>query len=375
MKTIGFVLPGLGISGGVHIVLRWSEILARHGHQVYLLVPDAERFVQVPFLSPEQVRFTVLSYEDGARIPFDLVFGTWWETLGVLPELDARAYAFFAQALESQFYLPNDFAQEAYEHLMGSGLPVVSIAHWLSEHFVRHFGVPAERVQTVLNPLDRSLWRPASPMVPRGDRLRFLVEGPSTDARKNIGATVRLLEDAGVEYIWVGAVVDRRLVGPRCVKVLERVPYERMPEVYASCDVLVKLSNAEGMFGPPLEMFATGGTALVWDVAGAEEYMAHLHNCVMAPLNSQPAVYDAIRMLERDPELVARLKRNALATAQAWPDWEQRVPDILAAVERIPQVDPREFFRRVTHYLRLRVIEREGGRKALPNGAWGRPAA
>ena len=59
-----------------------------------------------------------------------------------------------------------------------------------------------------------------------------------------------------------------------------------MPPIYGSADVLVKASNAEGMFGPPLEMFSTGGTAVAWHVQGAEEYMSDRYNSLLVPMNS-----------------------------------------------------------------------------------------
>jgi glycosyltransferase involved in cell wall biosynthesis len=355
LKTIGFVLPILGVSGGVHIVLRWAHILTRRGHMVYVLVPHWDKTSRVPFLAPEMVNFPILTYEEGKAISYDLLFGTWWETLHRLPEYEAREHAFLAQALESQFYPPGTVEQHDYTRLVCSGLPIITIAHWVSACFVDVLGIPRDRVKTVLNPLDKSLWRPVEPMIPRDQHVRFLIEGPSIDERKNVAPSIRLLEEAGAPYIWVGAVVDRALVGPNCVAVLESVPYDQMPSVYASADVLLKLSNAEGMFGPPLEMFASGGTAVVWDVPGCEEYMTHLYNAWLAPMNSFPDAADGIRALIRSPELLARLKQNAVETARRWPDWSEGESHIIAAVESLPSSQHSRFFREVARTLSRRL--------------------
>src|SRR5690606_34571275 len=128
---------------------------------------------------------------------------------------------------------------------------------------------------------------------------------------------VQLLERLKVPYSWVGAIVDHSLVGPNCRQVEVQVPYQRMPAVYADSDVLVKASNAEGMFGPPLEMFATGGTAVSWDVQGAEEYMADRYNCRLVPMNSWTRLTEAILEMVEDPGRVRTLQENALATAEA----------------------------------------------------------
>lgn len=349
-STIGFILPNLGISGGIHIVLRWAELLARKGYLVHVLVPRARRLDPLPFLDEEETPFSVIAMEDAGDIPFDLVFATWWETLPRLREVRTRRVALLLQGLESQGYPYGSEEQAQFEALVTSGLPIVTIAHWLASYLVESLGIPAQLVQTVLNPLDPELWRPVPPRVPKGARLRFLVEGHADVALKNVRETLSLLERVGAEHLWVGSRVDRSLTGRHCIGVLESVPYREMPSVYASCDVLVKLSNAEGMFGPPLEMFATGGTAIAWDVPGSEEYLSHRYNCLLAPMNSLPAVQRAIAELERSPPLVRELQRNARRTAEAWPDWNDQTPRIIETVEGVPETSRAGLLRAIEAY-------------------------
>ena len=108
-----------------------------------------------------------------------------------------------------------------------------------------------------------------------------------------------------------------------------------MPRVYGSADVLVKASNSEGMFGPPLEMFATGGTAAAWHVQGAEEYMSDRYNSYLVPMNSWPRLTEAILELADSPDRVRVLQENALATAKAWPTWEEQADQIVATIESL----------------------------------------
>ena len=61
--------------------------------------------------------------------------------------------------------------------------------------------------------------------------------------------------------------------------------------IYRSCDVIVKLSYVEGMFGPPLEMFHCGGTSIVYDVTGHDEYIVHGKNGLVAKKNFVGAQY------------------------------------------------------------------------------------
>ena len=109
-----------------------------------------------------------------------------------------------------------------------------------------------------------------------------------------------------------------------------------MPQIYGSADVLVKASNSEGMFGPPLEMFATGGTAVAWHVQGAEEYMADRYNSrAGADELLAPVCRGRPRTGRRPRAGPVPLQENALATAESWPTWEDQADQILATIESL----------------------------------------
>jgi hypothetical protein len=241
------------------------------------------------------------------------------------------------QAYESQFLDHNSSAHAEFDELVASQINVITTAHWLEQHILRHYNFEPKQTFCVISGLDKTLWRsaPRQPLRAGGRPVRFLVEGPVTDRRKNVARTVRLLEELGLCYSWVGATVDRSLTGPNCCGVEEQVPYQRMPQICGSADVLVKASNSEGMFGPPLEMFATGGTAAAWDVQGAEEYMADRYNSRLVPMNSWPHFVEAVRELASDPELVLSLQENALTTAESWPTWDDQADQICATIESL----------------------------------------
>ena len=160
-------------------------------------MPPRDRFKPLPFLAASDIHFSVVTEEQAGALTFDVVFASWWETLVPLSRLRARTYAIFSQALEAQFYAPGAWEQKWVERMVQSEIPVITIANWLRHHFVTHFGVPEERVCTVLNPLDPALWRPTAPTYPKNDgAVRFLLEGPSSDPRKNVKPTIELLERA-----------------------------------------------------------------------------------------------------------------------------------------------------------------------------------
>ena len=334
LKRIGIALPMLGLTGGINIALNWAAVLARDGRAVDLILPQSAGSPEIPFLDEaDRGRLRVVPLPEAHRRHYDAAIAVWWESIATLADLHADRYAWLMQAVEAQFFERDDPARADHDALVSADLNIITTARWLRDHAQRHFGAPSERTSCVLSGLDRDLWRPAG-RSHRGDGpVRFLVEGPPGDPRKNTLRTIRLLEGLKVPYAWVGASVDREAVGPHCERLESNVPYRRMPEVYGSRDVLVKASNAEGMFGPPLEMFATGGTAVAWHVQGAEEYMSHRHNALLPPLNSWSRLAEAVRELADSPGFVRDLQGQALATAEAWPSWDDQAEAILAAVD------------------------------------------
>jgi hypothetical protein len=338
MKRIGFVLPGLGHYGGINVVLNWAAILARSGYDVDIILPPSAGRPSIPFLSEEDgCRLHLVAEPEARRRRYHAAIATWWGSIPVVADLNADHHAWFMQAYEGQFFALNSPAQADFDELVASQMNVITIAHWLEDHILRHYGFEPKQTFCVPIGLDATLWKPVlrEPLRRGGRGLCFLVEGPVNDPRKHLAPTIRMLEGLGLPYRWVGARVDRGLVGPHCRGVEEQVPYGRMPEVYRSADVLVKASSSEGMFAPPLEMFATGGTAVLWDVQGAEEYVTDRHNAYLVPMNSWSRLAEAVLELADDPERVRTLQENARATAAAWPTWEDQADQIRATIESL----------------------------------------
>ncbi|MER2419141.1 glycosyltransferase, partial [Klebsiella pneumoniae] len=109
---------------------------------------------------------------------------------------------------------------------------------------------------------------------------------------------------------------------PGVSRVFSRVPMKVTPDIYRSCDILVKLSTVEGMFGPPLEIFHCGGTAIVFDVTGHDEYIVDGQNACVVHRGDMDGVVTTLRRLLNDRTELARLQAGALKTAEAWVSWD-----------------------------------------------------
>jgi hypothetical protein len=115
-----------------------------------------------------------------------------------------------------------------------------------------------------------------------------------------------------------------------------------MAATYGRTDVVLKLSSVEGMFGPPLEGFHLGATAVTTEVTGCEEYVEHGYNALVCDWDDLRGTARQLDLLARDRRLLHRLREGALETARRWPTWEQQGQFMAVALERIRREPPPE---------------------------------
>ncbi|ABX16193.1 glycosyltransferase [Burkholderia multivorans] len=315
-----FLVGSMAISGGTYVIVQHASYLRDHGYDVTLAV-------QEPF-TPETLswhneapRLRCIPIAAARSEKYDLVIATWWKTALELHEFDASHYAYFVQSIESRFYPETEVPLRALVNSTYQ-LPVayVTEATWIQDHLRAHFGHEASLVK---NGIRKDVYTPSGPAIePRNaTRPRVLVEGHFGVPFKNTALAIRLAREAGAKEIWLLTGSPVRWI-PGVSRVFSRVPMVKTAEIYRSCDVLLKLSTVEGMFGPPLEMFHCGGTAIVFDVTGHDEYIVDNENSRVVSTNNLDRVVETIRAVLNDPNELARLKAGALRTAQAWPRWD-----------------------------------------------------
>ncbi|MGI9029550.1 MAG: glycosyltransferase [Ilumatobacteraceae bacterium] len=336
-----FLVGSSAISGGTYVILQHAEWLIRHGWDVELAVRFPDR--GAGRWHPALERLEVLTLDEASERHYDVAMATWWPTVYELPRIRASHYLYLVQSVEARFYgeVPEEsWAQPLAELTYTLGLPIVTIATWLQVYLATRHRTPAFLVR---NGIRKDVYHPAGPAVaPRQpELLRVLVEGPLDVPMKNVRAAARLARAGGADEIWhmTGQGSGDPAIADR---IFEQVPIEATPTIYRSCDVLVKLSRVEGMFGPPLEMFHCGGTAVTYDVSGSDEYMVSGRNSLVVPTGDEDAVVQAVRSLKAEPQLLHSLKASALQTAASWPDWSASSSEfarIVAALARQPARD------------------------------------
>jgi len=311
----------MAISGGTYVIVQHASYLRDHGFSITLAVQ--EPFTQETLLwHDEAPKLRCVPFEQAKSDSFDLVIATWWKTALEIGDFNAERYGYFVQSIESRFYPADELPLQA---LVDSTyhLPVsyVTEATWIRAHLLKYFGQSAALVR---NGIRKDIYQPSGSTVAarQPGKPRILVEGHFGVSFKNTALAIRLTHEAGAKDIWV---LTGSPVGwiPKASRVFSRVPMVATPEIYRSCDILVKLSTVEGMFGPPLEMFHCGGTAVVLDVSGHDEYIVDGLNSRVVSRSNVDGVVDAIRVLLNDADLLQQLKNGAHQTAEDWPSWSE----------------------------------------------------
>lgn len=346
MKTISFVIGSSNISGGTYVILQHALYLQRQGYDIHIICQQYEEyqsFIQSGKIwNPGLTQLKFISLDIAKTMVFDCAIFTWWKTILNLPDINATRYVYFVQSIESRFY---SAAEQPYKNLVDDtyklNLPVITEAVWIRDYLKQHYGSDCHLVRNgIRKDLYTTQGAPIAPLPKLS--LRILVEGPLGVPFKNVERTIALCKKANVGEVWLLTGTPKKSV-PGVARVFSCVPINEVPSIYRSCDVLVKLSYVEGMFGPPLEMFHCGGTAIVYNVTGHDEYITHQKNALVADTDDEAAVINYLRELNSQREKLQQLKAGALQTAADWIDWDTSSQQFMQALEDISDVQPEQY--------------------------------
>ena len=345
MKIV-FLLCSPDINGGTNVILEHAGGLQRLGHKVTIATQEEVAPSRYAWhREGASCRWLTLYELQGQS--FDCAIATWWESPYLLSKVVATHFVYFVQSIESKFFPAEDPTNlDTRDHLLGMtrcnngyyfSLPIITEATWIKEYLAINYN---HEPYLVRNGIRKELYRKEDVIAPRRKgSLRVLVEGPVDVFHKNVPRTVELCRRAGVDEIWL--LTSSPIVSfPGADRLFSCIPFDQTPQVYRSCDVLVKLSYVEGMFGPPLEMFHCGGTAIVYDVTGHDEYIRHGINGLVIERDDEQGVLDALSQLKTNDELLASLCREAYATASEWPDWAIATDRFAEALTEISRRKP-----------------------------------
>ncbi len=339
--NLAFLIGSPDISGGSFVIFEHALRLVKYGHKVVMITetPLSKDKKELHWHKRAQtLEWISFGQVENNQMNFDITIATWWRTFYELYKVKSLQYAYFVQSIESKFY---DSIEKPLCKLVEStyalDVPIITEATWIKEYLYDNYH---ENAWLVKNGIRKDVYNPIGDVIePRNpNKLRILVEGPLHVGFKNVPKTIELCKKSNADEIWLLTSTEIDKVDG-IDRVFSRVPVEKTAEIYRSCDVIVKLSYVEGMFGPPLEMFHCGGTTIVYDVTGHDEYIVHNVNGLVVKTDDEQKVIKYINELKENPEKLNFLKKNAIETANNWNCWDKSAKNFENSLIEIMNVE------------------------------------
>ena len=320
-----FVLPAMEISGGIRVALLHAEMLVKAGAQVSLFTLEGE----AEWYHEGDFHFPVLSAErEKLQGTLDLAVATMGNTAEFVEQSSKiRKKKYLVQNFEVGFYPPGSPYRIATSatYRMRSPMEYVTISKWCQNWLREEYHTEAAYLP---NGIDPSFY-PKRGRDLQG-KIRILIEGDCSAEHKNVDESFRIVEQLDLEKfeIWYMSYNGNPKSWYRVDRFLHRVPYEKTPEVYAACDILLKTSLLESFSYPPLEMMASGGYVVAVPNGGNLEYLKDGENCILYPQGNLAEAKAAIERILTDAELRKKLDTGAEETVKER-NWKRIEPQIL----------------------------------------------
>ena len=324
-RNFGFVLPTTNISGGVNVIIKHCNILRKYGYDVLVINEDrnAEDLINgdgtIPVIEEYNTRFEGF---------VDTLVASLWSTLNFVKAYpNALHKAYLVQGFETNLspdgYFEKILANATYNSLVP--IHYLTISKWCESWLEKEFG---KKSIYVPNGIDLSIF-PFRERTFQG-KIKILIEGNSDDHYKNVDESFRIVSQLDKEkyeiyYLsYQGGAKDWYHVD----RFLQRVPHDKVGEIYRSCDILLKTSILESFSYPPLEMMATGGVVVAAPNEGNAEYLRDEDNCLLYPQGDIEKAVSQIERVIKEAELRENIVKNGVETARKR-QWKIIEKDIL----------------------------------------------
>jgi GT2 family glycosyltransferase/glycosyltransferase involved in cell wall biosynthesis len=328
-----FVLPLMGIYGGVADVLELANALVLQGVRAGVVVLE-----NVPPEIEMELFFRPLRLSAGELIercpPAKLLVATGYQTAATVAAtaaLRGMQTAYFVQDYEGWFGLDSpEYVAKTYDLIPR----IVTISAWIAREIETRHGHAATPVPISADP---------DVYYPRGDR-------PAAPPVR-IAAMLRQDERRGMKFLLpaLAAVADRPDVeivlfghasvppgAPRFRHThLGTLQRDAVPKLLSTVHVVIDPSLFQGFGLIGLEGMASGAACVLTDSGGVSEYALHGVNALVVPPRDSDALAAAVRRLLDDPALRERLAAKGIETARRF-TWKLTATRFRAFMDGLP---------------------------------------
>jgi glycosyltransferase involved in cell wall biosynthesis len=321
---IGFMIWHDVIAGGHMVIYKHAHFLKSRGHDVSAIYVNTDDEYGGKYYPNFDINIKRYDEVVASNEEYDLIIAGFWPTVFSMMLVSSKHYLYFVQSDERRFF---DSPYDASIPFVGKtysfpAIGIITEAKWIKNFLEVDFDATVEYAP---NGIDNALFNTeVKPLAERGGgRLRVLIEGPGKVNFKRVDFAFSIANQFDNIEVWYvssdGYVADHW----RYDRLFSAVPFEKMPEVYRSCDIFLKFSVVEGFFGPPLEMMACGGACLVGNVSGYDEYIVNEYNALVIDLDNKEQALNSLSRLLNDKSLRNKIAENGVLTAKSM-DWNDR---------------------------------------------------
>ena len=324
-KHVGFILPSLGISGGVKVILIHASFLKDEGYDVDLILGATNE----PFFEFEGHKFNVIGLDKAIMdSQYDILVGTLYLTMyPVIEYKKAKRKFYLVQSYETDFTpFGNNLRMQAEKtYSIPFGVEFITISKWCEKWLREKYD---QNPKFAPNGIYLNNFKEKKRDLNK-DKIRILIEGDNTSANKNIDESFKIVEklDKTKFEVWYMTYNGSPKPWYRVDKFMSNIPYEKVGDIYLDCDILIKSSILESFSYPPLEMMATGGYNIVVPNGGNVEYLKDEENCLFYEKGDIDSAIEKIERLIKDTKLQNHLYENGLKTAKSrdWKNFREQI--------------------------------------------------
>lgn len=315
---ITFILPGIGLSGGVKAVFEFANHLEKLGHTVNIIHP----LVPLSLSLKGKIRGTIGNLIRGknpswfvlkaklVRVPIlsekyipnaDIIVATWWQTAYIVNKLNAKK--------GKKFYLVQHYEtwggpEREVENSYKLGLKIIVNSTWLKNLLLDKLDVKSEAL--IFHAPDHEQFYPEK--IIKEDKNTFRILMPYREELWK-GA----LDGFKAFKIIEKAKPNAKLVifgpKPKNDHLLEGVEFHNFPvkdklrKVYNSCDLFLFPSIFEGFGMPPMEAMACNLPLVATRVGAVPDYTISGETALVSEPGDAPSLAkNAIKLIENEAE-------------------------------------------------------------------------
>lgn len=319
-KGIYYLVPGVGISGGIAVVFQHANRLQKKGVKVKILSLNEQNDDKwFPHQSVE-----IMPFKETKKIlksgEIDILIATGYSTAFTVDMARACRKIYFVQSNESLFFPEDKKLCEVIREAYGISFEYMTEAKWIQKWLKEEYGHDSFYVP---NGIDPAMFHRTDTLDPKGSKPRILIEGAINIPYKGMDDSYEAVKRIDAE-IWIISNNGKPRAGWKCDRFFENVPIDEMKNIYSSCDILLKMSRVEGFFGPPMEAMTCGCAVVTGKVSGYDEYIVDGENALVVEQGDVDGAQKAIERLMSDVSLREKLITNGYKTVQEW-NWDRSI--------------------------------------------------